>query len=76
MTAKRVASAFKPMPTIAAALKSTPEFVERADALAKRINHKHPTVEEQQTVESVLWIAVGRGLDEMERHYGKEPAPK
>jgi hypothetical protein len=51
MTGKRVASAYKSPPTIAAALRSTPEFVQRAEALAKRINRLHPTVEEQQTKE-------------------------
>ena len=74
MTAKRVASAVKTRPTIAAALSSL-EYVVRAEALAKRINRRHPSDKFQQDVESVLWIAIGRGLDEMEARYGKDAAP-
>ena len=37
MTAKRVASAYKSKPTIAAALATTPDFVERAEKLVKRL---------------------------------------
>ena len=74
MTARRVASACKAPPTIAAALKTSPEFVERTAKLAKLINRLHPaeTVEDQQTTETVLWIAMGTGLDEMEAHYRRE----
>jgi len=71
MTAKRVASAYKPKSTIASALDA--DLVERAQKLASLLNRGYPT-EEQQTVESVLWIAVNTGLDAMEWHYRKEPA--
>ena len=57
MTARRVASAHKARPTIAAALKTTPEFVERAGKLAKLINRLYPAEgDDQQTTETVLWI--------------------
>jgi hypothetical protein len=49
------------------------DLVERAQKLASLLNRGYPT-EEQQTVESVLWIAVNTGLDAMEWHYRKEPA--
>ena len=73
MTAKRVASAFKAKPTIAAALKNSPEFVERAEKMANLINRRHP-IEEPQDVESILWLAILSGLDEMERHYNAKEA--
>lgn len=75
MPRSRVASAHKPpIPPISAALETEPGFTEQAERLAAMINRLNPT-ERQQDVESVLWIAISVGLDEMERHYrGKEVA--
>ncbi len=74
MTAKRVASAHKPVPTIAAALSDTRDFVKRAERLAEGINRLHPK-QRQQDVESLLWLAISVGLDELEARYAKEAPP-
>ncbi len=71
MTAKRAASAHKSEPTIAAALRCTPKFVERAKALAETVNCRHPE-ELQQDVESILWSAIMLGLDQMDALLAKE----
>jgi hypothetical protein len=64
MTAKRVASAHNPRPTIAAALNDQ-NLVKRAERLAWAINQDHPD-EEPQDVKLVLWIAINLGLEGME----------
>ncbi len=71
MGAKRVASAHKRVSPIAAALGDSLGLVKRAERLARSINRRYPD-EEQQDAESVLWIAIHRGLNELEDRYAKE----
>ena len=73
MTAKRVASAHKPRPTIAEAVNS-PGIARRALRLAKSINRRYPNAEPQQDVESVLYAAIFAGLTAMEELAQEEEA--
>jgi hypothetical protein len=72
MTAKRVASAHKTQPTIAAALENFPSVAKRAEDLATAFNRRAP-LDDPHDVESIFYAALVMGLDaleEMDRKLG------
>lgn len=67
--AKRVASAHKRPATISAALVGFPDMLKLAERLAEAVNHVSVD-EEPADVESILFEAIVRGLEKLNREFG------